>query len=239
MMLLSNCSKKYLYYALLILYVFVFPGCAEQGISSVNHRLNIPNKVESEKIFEKSYGEVWNELVSNLTESSYVIEKIDYESNIIKLSFVSSNPEKYVDCGETTRIYKKGNDVDTYIYNPAGSVGYRIEAKKQPDPYLSYFYFIERNTSLRTKSIIYIFNDNEKTKLSVETIYKLDIEVSSKSFAQPSDGNPFMIGKLPVEKMTVVFRTNSPETHIFDDGGKMTCSSKGKLERKLLSIVNE
>ena len=238
MMTLSSSPMKYLFYTLITFPLLLSSGCATQGINSVSHKMNVPEKVEYEKIFDKPYSEVLNELVNNLTESAYVIERIGGDSNLINVSFASNYPDKYVDCGETTRTYTQGNDIDTYIYNPAKNVGYRLAAKSQSHPYLRYFYFIKRKTFLQTQSNIYIINNNNKTKLSVETIYYLDIEVTGQSYAQPSDGNPFKLEKLPSEKTSIVFKTNSPATEIDTDGEKMTCSSKGTLEKQILSMVN-
>ena len=238
MMTLSSSPMKYLFYTLITFPLLLSSGCATQGINSVSHKMNVPEKVEYEKIFDKPYSEVLNELVNNLTESAYVIERIGGDSNLINVSFASNYPDKYVDCGETKRTYTQGNDIDTYIYNPAKNVGYRLAAKSQPHRYLRYFYFIKRSTFLQTQSNIYVINYNNKTKISVEIIYYLDIEVTGQSYAQPSDGNPFKLEKLPSEKNSIVFKTNSPATEIDTDGEKMTCSSKGTLEKQILSMVN-
>jgi hypothetical protein len=236
---LSNLPKKYLFYTYFTLSIFVLSGCATQGINSVNHKINSPQKVEHEKIFDKPYSEVWEELISELTDNAFILEKIYADANLINVSFSSNNPEKYVDCGETTRTYKQGNDIDTYIYNPAQSIGYRLASKGQPHPYLRYFYYIKINTYLETQSNIYILNvDNNRTKLTVEIKYFLYIEVTGQSYAQPSDGNPFTLRKLPSEKTSVVFWTNSPATQISDNGEKMICSSKGTIETRILSLVN-
>jgi hypothetical protein len=222
--------------------LFAFSGCATQGVSSLNHRLNVPQKIENEKILDKTYSKVWDDLIKQLSKSFYVIKNIDKESRIIKISFISNNPENYLDCGETTRTYRQGNNFDKYVYNPAESLSYRLAAEKQTHPYFSEYYSIKRNTSLEGISNIIIgknHDDKNKTNLSINTIYILNVEVSGQSYAQPANGNPFMTEKLPNKKTTILFKTNSPETHIFDYGEKMTCSSKGTLEREILSMAND
>ena len=114
-------------------------------------------------------------------------------------------------------------------------MSYRVADEKRQNPYLSSYKFIKRNTYLEGNSVVYIkINDNKKTFISINTIYKLYIEVTGQSYAKPSNGNPFMTEKLPAITEVLLFETNSPTTHTFDDGEKITCSSKGKLESEIL-----
>jgi predicted small secreted protein len=238
---LTNFNKKILAYNLLIIVLFAFSGCATQGVSSVNHRVNVPQKVENEKIFDKPYNKVWDELLEKLSNSIYVIKNIDKESRTINLSFISINPENYVDCGETTRTYRQGNNIETYVYNSSASVRYRLAENNQHHPYLAYYYFIKRDNTLEVLSSIYINNSNIKdsTILLVDNIYKLKIEFSGQSYAKPYNSNPFMTEKLPNKTSTVFFKTNSPAIHIFDNVEKITCSSNGRLENEIFSLLNE
>lgn len=229
----SGFTNKGFVYTLLILVQFTSSGCATQGVSNVNHRLNEPQKVASERMLDKPYNKVWDDLVEKFSDRFYEINAMDKDSKTIQASFHSSNPEYYVDCGETTRTYRHGGDVETYVYNDAESVSYRVADEKQHHPYLSSYKYIKRNTYLDANSFVYIYNNN-KTVISVNTIYKLYVEVSGQSYAKPSNGNPFMTEKLPARTEVVLFETNSPTTHTFGDGEKITCSSKGTLEREIL-----
>ena len=186
-------------------------------------------------MLDKSYPKVWDDLVEKFSDRFYVINDMDKDLKKIQVSFQSSHPEYYVDCGETTRTYRHEGDIETHVYNDAESVSYRVADEKRQHPYLSSYKFIKRNTYLEGNSVVYIkINDNNKTFISINTIYKLYIEVTGQSYAKPSNGNPFMTEKLPAITEVLLFETNSPTTHTFDDGEKITCSSKGKLEREIL-----
>ncbi len=231
----SGFTNKGFACTLLILLHLISYGCATQGVSKVNHRLNVPQKVASERMLDKPYLKVWDDLVEKLSDRFYVINTMDKDSKKIQVSFHSRNPEYYVDCGETTRTYRHGGDVEIYVYNDAESVSYRVADEKRHHPYLSSYNFIKRNTYLDGNSVVYISNnDNNATIIKVNTTYKLYIEVSGQSYSKPSNGNPFVTEKLPARTEMVLFETNSPKTHTFGDGGKITCSSKGTLEKEIL-----
>lgn len=75
-------------------------GCATQGVNSFNYMAPTPVDIKNEVVVQKSYSQVWDGLVKEISKSFYVINNIDKESRIINLSFNTSSPADFVNCGK-------------------------------------------------------------------------------------------------------------------------------------------
>ncbi len=82
-----------------LLSLLILAGCAV-----VNPKYTVPRDrgYLSNNVFEinKSFDEVWTSLAEYLPRKFFSINNSDKNAGVLTLSFGSSRPEKYVDCGE-------------------------------------------------------------------------------------------------------------------------------------------
>lgn len=226
--------------AILLMAIFI-TGCATQGISSFKSTNNAPIQINNEIVVSKPQSQVWDILVKELSKSFYVINNIDKESRIINISFSSSSPSEYVDCGKTHRTYTQGDKTETYDYDVAGPAIFKIATVRQEHPSFANYIIIRREPILDGRSNVYVApdeKDNGKTIMTVNTRYVWTIKVKGEAFAQHANGNVFSRGRLPEETSTVTFNTNKYGQHEMGDGSKITCFSKGKLEKDILDMIS-
>lgn len=224
--------------------IFLISGCAVQGVSTLKYTDNLPSQVQvkNESIVSKSYSQVWDALVKELSKSFYVINNIDKESRIINLSFSSSSPVDYVDCGKSHRTYKEGEKTETYEYEVAASSQYKVATEQQPDPNFSYYYIIRREVSLEGRSNIYIAPDDKNTNntnVTVNTRYILTIKSRGEAFAKHWNGNIQFLRSFPENTSNITFNTNQIGQIEFGGGEiiKISCFSKGRLEKEILDMT--
>jgi len=93
-------------------------GCATQGKSTTTYLKPTISEVKNEIDVTKSYAQVWDVLVKQLSKSFYVINNIDKESRIINVSFSTNSPAEYIDCGRTLRTYTQGKKRKDLIMIP-------------------------------------------------------------------------------------------------------------------------
>src|SRR3972149_6139198 len=84
-----------------------------KGTNTEKYIDNSPIQVSNEIVVSRPQSEVWDILVKELSKSFYVINNIDKESRIIKVSFSSNNPSEYIDCGKAYRTYAQGKKTET------------------------------------------------------------------------------------------------------------------------------
>lgn len=225
----------------LVMSVFL-TGCATQGVSTSKYTENPQIRVKNEVVVSKPYSQVWDSLVKEFSKSFYVINNIDKESRIINLSFSSSSPAEYVDCGKTHRTYTQGEKVDVFDYEVAGSAQFKVAAKNQPQPAFSYYYIVRREPTLEGRSNIYIApeeNNPNNTTITVNTRYIITMKIKAEGFAEHVNGNVFSQGRIPDETTTVSFNTNQIGQIEIGNGEKLTCFTKGKLEKEILDMTNK
>lgn len=221
----------------------LFSGCATQGISNFKYTDNAPMQVNNEIVVSKPQSQAWDILVKELSKSFYVINNIDKESRIINVSFSSNSPAEYVDCGKSHRTYTQGDKTEVYDYDVAGTAEFKVATTHQEHPAFANYIIFRREPILEGRSNIYAApdeKDKSKTIITVNTRYIWTVKVKGEVFAQDVRGNVFSRGRLPEETTTVMFNTNKPGQH--KDGGlnlKMTCFSKGKLEREILDMAKD
>jgi len=229
--------------AVLSLLTVLLVGCATKGTNTQNYVKHDPKLISNEIVVNQPYQQVWDRLVKELSKSFYVINNIDKESRIINLSFSSPNPTDFVDCGETSRSYTQGGKTENYNYNVADSSTVKLADGAQEA--FAYFVILRRSTSLEGRANIYLApleNDNNKTKVAVNSRYMLTIDVSGERYAQHVNGNIFNQGAIPHVRPTVIsFNTNKPVDHNFGvvEGQNViaTCFSSGKLEQEILMFL--
>jgi len=145
-----------------------------------------------------------------------------------------------VDCGKTHRTYTQGNKTETYDYDTAGLATFKLATPQQEGPAIVNYALIRREPSLEGRSNIYISpdeKDNGKTIVTVNTRYILTIKVNGELVAQDLYGRVYPRGRVPGKTSTVTFNTNKAGQLDIGNGPKLTCFSKGKLEKDILDMI--
>lgn len=146
-----------------------------------------------------------------------------------------------MDCGKSHRTYTQSDKTETYDYDVAGPAEFKVAADRQEHPSVANYAIIRREPILDGRSNVYVApdeKDNGKTIVTVNTRYILTIKVKGEAFAQHVRGNIFSRGRLPEETTTVTFNTNKSGQQEIGGGSKITCFSKGKLEKEILDMIS-
>ncbi len=215
-------------------------GCATQGKSTMDISTHPPANVGNEIVVSEPYSQVWDKLVKELSKSYYVINNIDKESRIINISFSSPTPQEYVDCGNTSRTYTRGNNTQSFNYDIAASSTYRMATTNKQEPQLAYYADVRRTTNLEGRSNVYLApeeTDKNKTRVAVNTRYVLSITISGQFYAENFAGQIVRTAPMPTEPARLIaFNTNKPIQQ--DMGGEVvTCFGNGKLEQNILGLL--
>jgi hypothetical protein len=222
--------------------IFLFMiGCATPGRSGyVTERPN-SRTFKNEKIVNRPFNQVWDDLVRDLAKSFFVINNIDKESRIINVSFNSETPEKFIDCGKTRRTYSRGKENEEYAYEIAASSFYKTAFAAGPNKNLPGTNLINRRTSLDGRMNIYVAPKEGGTQISVNARYIFTVNVSGSYVIENVYGKPIANGNLPPHAAaTCSFNTNQPNTCVWGAGQEtvpVTCQSKGVLENEILNFV--
>jgi len=220
--------------------MIVLTGCATQGVSSSSYTKNTPLQIKNETQIAEPYSLVWDKLIKELSKSYYVINNIDKESRIINLSFSSTSPTEYVDCGVSHRTYKQGEKTENYNYDTAGHTMFKIATPRQEHPTISNYVLVKREPSLEGRTNVYLApveGDKTKTVITVNTRYILSINVKSQIYAEHISGNLFERGQMQNTNQIISFNTNKSTDTDVGGGQIVTCFAKGKLENEILRIV--
>ncbi len=215
-------------------------GCAPLGRSE--YVMERPNNYtyKNEKIVNRPFNQVWDELVKDLAKSVFVINNIEKESRVIKVSFNSETPERFIDCGKSRRTYSKGKENQEYVYEIAASSFYKEAFVAGPNRNLSGTSFVNRRTSLEGRANIYVAPKEDGTQISVNAGYIFTVNGSGHYVVESLYGNPVANGKLQPQTSTCSFNTNQPNTCVWGSGEQtmsVTCQSKGVLEAEILDFV--
>lgn len=225
----------------LVVSVLLIHGCATQGKNTLDYQKNPPITVANEIVVKDSYSAVWDKLVKELSKSYYVINNIDKESRIINMSFSSTSPSKYIDCGTTVRTYTQSDKTEKFAYEVASSSTYKMATPRQPDPKFYYYSIIKRTTNLEGRSNIYLApdeGDKSKTRVAVNTRYILSITNSGNVFVENLAGRVINSAPISAEPPhTIAFNTNKPNLDESGSSDSVTCFGKGHLETEILKLI--
>lgn len=78
-------------------------------------------KFPTTKVVNKEYSKAWDELVNNLTDNSFVINNMSKDSGFINISFSTTNPNTYADCGRWIGYFKNLRGEANYNFSGAES----------------------------------------------------------------------------------------------------------------------
>lgn len=189
-------------------------GCAT---SSYDYRPPRETSVANSKKVSKDFDKAWDDLVRQLSSDFFVINNIDKSSRLINVSFSSTHPSEYVDCGSTTRKFSNARGDQVFSYKSADSSRFVFTN----DKYVAFN--ATRTTKLEGRVNIYVAPGTGGTDVSVNTKYVLSVNFNAVSF----DGLP-----AGSQSYTFDFSTKSPYAE-----PDLTCYAKGTLESKILDMV--
>ena len=96
-------------------------GCAVPRASTMHYApAQFPNRIVNEAVVPESFDVCWSRLIAGLSSEFFVINNVEKASGLITLDFASEAPERYIDCGQTTRTYADS----TFTYAVAGDSQY-------------------------------------------------------------------------------------------------------------------
>lgn len=213
-------------YCLLLAAALPLAGCAASSTTS-NVRpeaLDIPN----EATIDRPFDEAWDGMIANLAKSFFVINNVDKTSRIINVSFSADEPGDLIDCGTSTRTFKRGSFSKTYTYATAHGADFIVATPNGISAE------IHRTTGLEGRANVYVAPKDQKTEISVNARYVFTVN----NMAQALDEYGRPVGfpsSLP--PYTKTFETKQPGEWIDDDGTKWGCQSNGTLERRILEAA--
>ena len=219
------------------LLTLLISSCATAGTSVFSYMPASTKKVENEIVVEKPFEQTWDHLVKELAKSFYVINNIEKESRIINVSFSTESPGRFIDCGETTRTYKRGKEHQFYVYNVESSSSFKIADKAGAYGQFPVTHYVNRATSLEGRANIYVAPERDATVVSVNARYILTVRVSGDTVTENAYGNPMSNTPIPPKTYTHTFNTNQPNKGVWGTPQApqyLTCYSTGKLEGDIL-----
>jgi hypothetical protein len=227
---------------LLFFIVTLISGCATQGVSTQRYVEPPVRTFTNEVIIEKPYSQVWDALVKQLSKSFYVINNIDKESRIINVSFVSTKPDDFIDCGRTYRTYTQGDNIERYEYETASKSRFKVATPNKINQNYAGFILVQRDTSLDGRSNIYVAPNEGSPNVTTVTVnarYILTIKVRQDLYGQHVNGSVHFFQNLPGNDYTVALDTKKPESIDFGADVSGTCLSRGILEKEILRMAKQ
>lgn len=194
--------------------------CVISGCATSTARYTAPqeNRIVNTKTSSKPFDILWKSLVKSLSSDFFVINNIDKESNIINVSFSSSRPSDYVDCGSSVRTFKNARGTQTYAYNSADSTTFTFTND------FGDVFHANRVNKLEGRVNIYVGQEGKETNVSVNAKYVLS---GSTNFVN------VMGAPAGVRNHSFDFSTKQPYAD-----QDLTCRSTGSIEKKILDLVD-
>ncbi|WP_156326586.1 hypothetical protein [Pseudomonas sp. NBRC 111127] len=188
-------------------------GCAT---SSMDYSPPTPAAVPNTRSVSTDFEKSWDQLVRQLSSDFFVINNIDKSSRLINVSFSTSRPSEYVDCGSTLRKFSNARGEQVYNYVTADSAKFAVTNQNAA-------FNVSRETKLEGRVNIYVAPGKGGTDISVNTKYVFTVNAKIFGF----DGSP-----VTVNPTTIDFSTKSPYT-----SPDLTCYARGTLESRILDMV--
>lgn len=216
-----------------VLAVFL-AGCATPGTSNIDyHPPRTVGAFKNEISVAEPFDAVWDRLVGRLATGFFVINNIDKASRLINVSFSSESPERYVDCGQSTREFAFNREQKTYAYQVAADSRYKATATWGPYNNLPSVAEISRDTSLEGRLNVYVAPASlDGTKISVNVKYIIRISTSGTGTAYNAFGAPAQQFSVPASSSEIGFTTMESATK-----DSITCRATGELERTILEMT--
>ena len=163
----------------LLISIFALAGCVTPATSTFNYETSNQITVKNEKIVNKPFDIFWDEMVRELAKSFFVVNNVSKESRLINVSFSSSSPEKYIDCGRSKRTLTDSQGRKYYNYKIAANSSYKVSGTPQPP--FSFVHEVNRKTNLEGRINIYVAPEGGNTTTTVNVRYIFTIAVSGRT----------------------------------------------------------
>jgi len=213
-------------YCLIVAAALPLAGCAA---SSTSNHINPPSlEIENEATLNKPFDEVWDGMIANLAKSFFVINNVDKTSRIINVSFSADQPGDLIDCGTTTRTYKRGAVSENYSYKTTDPASYLISTPNGMSA------AIQRTTSLEGRANIYVAPKDQKTNISVNARYVFTVNGTVTPLNEYGQPVGYPSTQPPFSRS---FETKEPGKFTDPDGMSWSCQTNGTLERKILEAA--
>ncbi len=243
---MKNLSKSFI---LSLLVASVLSGCTAKGFNTENYQQGAgeSDEVVNRAIVDGHFNSIWDKLVKQLTESFFIVNNISKESRLINVSFSTNSPEDYVDCGTTTRTYKRGDEQKDYTYAVAADSSYKIAydsvdsrfAVSVGDAYHVHAYnaYVNRKTDLEGRINIYMAPNTERqgTEIVTNIRYILTIQITGDIAQEAFSGR--QLARWPIPDTKSIHAFNSNELYSSKDTHPFVCFSTGALERMILKMA--
>lgn len=215
--------------AILFLLAALVAGCASS--STINYEMPETNSIENTAVIDGSFDQVWDRTVRNLSSDFFVINNIDKESRIMNVSFGTSTPTDFIDCGVTNRTFTDGSGgTQSTRYETANSASFW-------EAYSDNFYSglpmaVERLTSLDGRVNVYIapLNSNQ-TEIRVNARYVWEAQVSAQVYDE------FQNRPVAPPQTTLVDVSFNTGQEGRSTSGEVICRANGELERRILGAA--
>lgn len=217
-------------------------GCAAPGKSSSHYMQPKADLIiDNEAVLDDEFEAVWDRLVRNLSSSFFVINNIDKESRLLNVSFSSSDPRDYVDCGMTKRQFNYRNESQAYEYPVASDSFFKWTGTWGAMNNLPAVYDISRDASVEGRINVYVAPvEGNRTRVAANARYLLKINVTGIAHGFNAFGAP--AGSQHMQPSSVQASFNTKET-VRENWGNaaqpdwVTCRATGELETRILKLA--
>lgn len=223
----------------LLITIFIVTSCATTSDSSLNYLTPNSVKIQNEKIIDKEFNELWDNLVGDLSKTFYVINNIDKQSRLLNVSFrVTNNISDYVDCGVSERKFSLASKVENTSYKVADPSSYFYEFPTQTSLPNTQYAEIFRIPSLEGRANIYVAPSDKGTKVSINTRYTWSIrnEYTPYLYMPLYDSHRKSSERKRDDGIIEPISFNTNQTSMESPGG-VVCSSTGKFENDILDLI--
>lgn len=201
--------------------LIMLSACASSSHSYTPAR---PIDFSTERIIPLPFDIVWDKYVEALSSSFFVINNISRDSRIINVSFSSSRPGEFVDCGYTQReSYHPASGKQRFSYATADSSTYNAGQKGS-----NIIWTVSRDARLEGRANIYMMpRNNDATAIQVSSKYVWSVMTRGYS----------NLGAIAPSESSMIDFSSSSQGTLPGPGGGITCVSKGALEKKMLNLI--
>lgn len=204
--------------------------------------------VENSFEVKESFDVVWDRIKKNVPDG-FDIEDIDKASGLIKMSYQSDEPSKYVDCGREHSTFDFQGTFEEYNYKTAEDTSFKeVVSWEVGSEYQPGVQEVDRNSRLEGIVNVSVKPEGNTTDLRVEAEYDLgfDLKFRYKKFSSmdgDSYGKSRMVGWNKIESVVdyPAFGTGESGMETYYEGEVFertyTCIPKGTLEARVLEMA--
>ena len=216
-------------------------GCVTAGVDTMDYSPpQEPQDIDNEVIVEADFLQVWDLLIRELSKSYFVINNVEKASRLINLSFHTTEPEEFVDCGSTKRTHSFLGDTEVYEYQTASASKFKLAGDILPNASAAWEIEVFRKPSLEGRINVYVAPVESGTEITVNTRYIL--ETKADQFSRLLNAQRAVLGSDSgsVEPFTISFNTNTRGSVKWDgdpQGRSTICYATGVMEDSILDLV--